>query len=195
MHRILLEALVALTGLDGKSFPSNLGTEFGESRSKATAVAPASVGSDADQDHESAAGHCHERRPAVEEKAVGRTGASAVGEVFVVSLGQSAPARPNGATGPIDPYHRGIDHSRHTGRIRKRRIRLLGFPCFVFQPTLDNLAGCRIQHGNLLEARVKVTAYNQHPSAPFPRALVAQTQPSLLGRGEPMTLSNQLIRS
>ena len=52
----------------GKSLPTNLGTESGESGSTAVAVAPASISSAADQDHESAAGHCHERRETLEEE-------------------------------------------------------------------------------------------------------------------------------
>jgi hypothetical protein len=35
---------------------------------------------------------------------------------------------------------------------RKRGIKLLGFSVLMFQPALDNLAGCGIQHGDLLEA-------------------------------------------
>ncbi len=45
------------------------------------------------QDHESAAGHRHERREALEEEAVERAGAGRVGEVPVSALGQPTPAR------------------------------------------------------------------------------------------------------
>jgi hypothetical protein len=45
-------------------------------------------------------------------------------------------------------------------------------PTIVFQAAFDNLTRCRIQHGNLLEASVNITAYNNHRSAPFLRALV-----------------------
>ena len=38
-----------------------------------------------------------------------------------------------------------------------------------------------VHHGDLLIARVKITTYNQHCSAPFFRALVVSQQPSLLG--------------
>ncbi|HVB58988.1 MAG TPA: hypothetical protein VNE63_21485, partial [Candidatus Acidoferrales bacterium] len=38
-------------------------------------------------------------------------------------------------------------------------------------------------HGNLLEARMKITAYNKHRSAPFLPSLGQLPQPSLLGRG------------
>jgi hypothetical protein len=59
---------------------------------------------------------------------------------------------------------------------------------------LQPLAGCWIQHGNLLEVRVKITTDNDDRSAPFLRALVDSSPPSLLAREEPTTLSNQLIR-
>src|SRR6266576_1189095 len=38
---------------------------------------------------------------------------------------------------------------------------------------------------------MEITTYNKHHSAPFLRALVESPSPSLLGRGEPTTLSNQ----
>ena len=55
-------------------------------------------------------------------------------------------------------------------RTRKRGIKLLGFSVLMFQPALANLAGCGIQHGNLLEARMEITTYNKHHSAAFLRA-------------------------
>src|SRR6516165_7306157 len=67
-------------------------------------------------------------------------------------------------------------------RTWKAGIKLLGFFVLMFQPALENLTGCRIQHGNLLEARMKITTYNEHRSAPFLRALVESPSPSLLGR-------------
>jgi hypothetical protein len=42
------------------------------------------------------------------------------------------------------------------------------------------------------DVSVKITAYNDHRSAPFPRALVDSPPPNLLAREEPTTLSNQL---
>src|SRR5690242_21676898 len=48
-------------------------------------------------------------------------------------------------------------------------------------PPLDQFARLVVQHRNLLIARVKITSYNQHRSAPFLRALVVLAQPSLLG--------------
>src|SRR6516165_8220268 len=41
---------------------------------------------------------------------------------------------------------------------------------------------------------MEIASYNKHHSAPFLRALVDSPSPSLLGRGEPTTLSNQLTR-
>src|ERR1700688_4137323 len=61
---------------------------------------PASVGADAHADHESAAGAGAERGLSLEEKAVQRTGTSAVREALVSSLGQSTSARVVGAAGP-----------------------------------------------------------------------------------------------
>jgi hypothetical protein len=46
----------------------------------------------------------------------------------------------------------------------------------------DNLTRGGIQHGNLLEATVNITAYNYRRSAPFLRTLVNKPQPSLLAR-------------
>ncbi len=62
-----------LHGLMRENNFRNLGTESGESRSAATAVAPASLGADAHADHESVAGVGHERGLSLEEKAVQRT--------------------------------------------------------------------------------------------------------------------------
>ena len=68
-------------------------------------MAPASVGTNAHADHESTAGAGDERRLSLEEKAVQRTGASAVREALVGSLGQSASARVVGAVGPPESDH------------------------------------------------------------------------------------------
>jgi hypothetical protein len=52
----------------------------------------------------------------------------------------------------LEPW--GIAGSFHpdSGGTRKRGIKHLGFSVLMFQPALDNLAGCGIQHGYLLEA-------------------------------------------
>ena len=59
-----------------------------------------------------------------------------------------------------------------SGRTRKCGIKPLSFSVLVFQPALDDFAGCGIQHRNLLEARMEIASYNEHRSAPFLRALV-----------------------
>src|SRR6202162_2969970 len=62
-------------------------------------------------DHESAAGGGDERRQALEEKTVQRTGTRTVGEVAVSSLGQSASERVAGVTRQPKPNHRGVNRS------------------------------------------------------------------------------------
>jgi hypothetical protein len=57
---ILFPRRIVAEAAAGKSLPSHLGTESGESGSAATALAPASAGTDADTNHESAAGRGHE---------------------------------------------------------------------------------------------------------------------------------------
>src|SRR5215472_14259525 len=85
--------------------------------------------------------------------------------------------------GCLDPYTSGMGECC---------VKLLRHPILVFQAVFGDLAGRGVQHGDLLEARVKITTYNIHRSAPFLRALVYKEQPSLLARREPTTLSNQL---
>jgi hypothetical protein len=80
----------------------------------------------------------------------------------------------------------------HPSSTGKCGVKLLRLTVLMFQPAFDDLACGGIQECNLLKASVKITAYNNRRSAPFLRALVEQSQPSLLGRGEPTTLSNQL---
>src|SRR6516164_10639350 len=63
---------------------------------------------------------------------------------------------------PLKPWSIGGGFHADSGRTRKRGIKLLGFSVPMFQPALDNLAGCGIQHGYLLEARMEITTYNEH---------------------------------
>ena len=79
--------------MNGRSLSADLGTKSGKSRSASTALAPASASTDAHTDHESTAGSGDERGPALESKAVERTGTGRTGEACVGSLGQSAPTR------------------------------------------------------------------------------------------------------
>src|SRR5258708_19151918 len=83
-----------------KSLSSNLGTESGESRSAATALAPASAGADAHADYESTTGRGDERGLSLEEKAVQRKGTSTARETLVGSPGPASPGRVTGAGGP-----------------------------------------------------------------------------------------------
>jgi len=49
-------------------------------------------------------------------------------------------------------------------RVSEKRNSAL--PALVFQPSLHHLTRLRVQQRNLLRARVQITAYNQHVSAP-----------------------------
>jgi hypothetical protein len=57
----------------------------------------------------------------------------------------------------LDPYQ---------GRLLQPGVKASGFAVFVLQPLLHHLACLRVQHRNLLEARMEITAYNDHRSAP-----------------------------
>src|SRR5207302_8744874 len=77
-----------LTEADARrSLPADLGTESGESRSAATALASPSPRADADTDHESAASSGDERGQALENKAVEPAGACEVREAPLSFLG------------------------------------------------------------------------------------------------------------
>jgi hypothetical protein len=77
-------------------------------------------------------------------------------------LGQQS-LEPLCVTGRLDP---------HTNRLRQPFVKLSRLAVGVFQSLLDQLSGFRIQHRDVLLARVKITAYNHHRSAPSFRALV-----------------------
>ena len=77
-----------------------------------------------------------------------------------------------GTEDPLEPWCVDRGFHAHTGRTRKCGVKLLRLTALVFQTPLNHLARAGIQHGNLLKARVKITAYNHHRSAPFLRALV-----------------------
>src|SRR6266851_4134971 len=61
-------------------------------------------------------------------------------------------------------------HSHRTSQSGIKRPRLA---VLVFQTTLQHLARLRVDHRYLLVARMQITSYNHHRSAPFLRALVA----------------------
>src|SRR5690348_629753 len=78
----------------------------------------------------------------------------------------------------------------HANRFRQVAIELVRFSVLVFQTALDELACLVIQHRDLLIARVKITSYNLHCSAPLFRALVASAT-KFTREKEPTTSSNQ----
>jgi CheY-like chemotaxis protein len=96
---------------------------------------------------------------------------------------------------PLEPPCVDGRFDAHPSGTWKRCVEALYVIILMFQAAFDNLARAGIKHGDLLCAGVKITAYNNHRSAPFLRALVSQPQPSLLARREPTTLSDQLLRS
>jgi hypothetical protein len=51
-------------------------------------------------------------------------------------------------------------------------VELVGFAALVIQSSLGEFTRRLVHHRNLLVARVKITSYNHHCSAPFFRALV-----------------------
>jgi hypothetical protein len=77
----------------GRSLSAGLGTEPGESRSAATVVASAPDGAGAHADHEPTAGSGAERRTALQEEVVARSGTRATGFVQVSTLGEPALAQ------------------------------------------------------------------------------------------------------
>src|SRR6185437_2879659 len=82
----------------------------------------------------------------------------------------------------------------HANRFRQVAIELVRFSVLVFQTALDELACLVIQHRDLLIARVKITSYNLHCSAPLFRALVASAT-KFTREKEPTTSSNQPART
>jgi hypothetical protein len=55
----------------------------------------------------------------------------------------------------------------------ERTVKTSRFSVLVFQTTLREFARVGVQHRNLLVARMQITSYNHHRSAPFLRALAA----------------------
>jgi hypothetical protein len=75
--------------------------------------------------------------------------------------------------------------------VKRRCIKRSCLSALVLQATLDQLARLRIQHGDLLVARMQITSYNLHVLGSFPPSLGCLSNPSLLGGSEPTRLSNQ----
>jgi hypothetical protein len=68
-------------------------------------------------------------------------------------------------------------------------IKLLRFLAML-QPSLLEFPSLGIHKRYLLEARVIITTYNGHCSAPFSRALVWLVPPSLLGGGADIVMES-----
>src|SRR5881392_158016 len=86
----------------------DLGSELGEPRSAATAVAPAPHGAGADAGHESTAGGGAEGRAPLQEAVMAGQWTPATGVLAVGALVQPATARAAGVTGSIEPDDRGV---------------------------------------------------------------------------------------
>src|SRR5215470_12077336 len=69
-------------------------------------------------------------------------------------------------------------------------VKRVGLAALVVQTPLGQFPGEGIQHGDLLIARVKIAAYNQHWSAPFFRASVVSAT-KFTRRREPTPSSGQ----
>jgi hypothetical protein len=71
----------------------------------------------------------------------------------------------------------------HAHRALQIAIERLGLSALVIQLSLGQLPSGFIHHRNLLIARVKITSYNEHRSAPFFRALVVYSYQVYSGEG------------
>ena len=64
---------------------------------------------------------------------------------------------PQAVPGAFDP---------HQSRFGQRRVKAAGLPAPVLQAALPVFSRFRVHHRDLLKARMKITAFNQHLSAP-----------------------------
>src|SRR4030095_3037858 len=94
---------------------ADLGSELGESRSAATAVAPAPDGAGAHPVDEPVASGSSERRAALQEEVMAGARAGTTGVVSLSSLGQPTTGGSTEAAGSAEPDHRGADPSDRTG--------------------------------------------------------------------------------
>src|SRR5271167_3388173 len=99
----------------GESLSADLGAELGESRSAATAVAPAPDGAGAHADHEPAASGSAQRRTTVQEATMARRWTRATGVVCVSAVGKSTPARSAGVARPTHSDDCRVDASDRAG--------------------------------------------------------------------------------
>jgi hypothetical protein len=99
----------------GRSFSADLGSEWGEPGSAATALASPSNGAGAHAHHEPAASRRLERRPALEKEVVAGTWSPATGSVSLGALGQPAKARSARVTRSTEPHDRRVEPGDRTG--------------------------------------------------------------------------------
>src|SRR5579864_2032347 len=100
---------------DGRSLSADLGSELGESRSAATAVAPPPHGAGPHANHESTASRSAQRRSALQEEVVAGIGTGAAGDVSVSPVGEPAAARSAGSAGPTNSNDHRTESSDRTG--------------------------------------------------------------------------------
>ena len=74
----------------------------------------------------------------------------------------------------LEPSRRAGGLHSYAGPARQRGVEICGFLPVVGQPPLHDFCGFRVEHGNLLIPRMKITAYHPHRSAPFFRTLVVK---------------------
>src|SRR5260370_15982316 len=83
----------------------------------------------------------------------------------------------------LEPVNRASGFDAHVHRFLQTAVERMSSAALVVQSPLEKqLTGLVVGHGNLLIACVKITTYNQHPSAPLFLALVVEQLPSLLVR-------------
>src|SRR3984957_12943524 len=90
---------------DGESFSQDLGTEWGESGSAATAMASAPDGAGAYAHHEPAASGGSERRLTLQEEIVAGERTTTIRSLSVSPLGEPATGRSAAAAGSVEPDH------------------------------------------------------------------------------------------
>ena len=90
---------------DGESFSQDLGTEWGESGSAATAMASAPDGAGAHAHHEPAASGGSERRLTLQEEIVAGERTTTIRSLSVSPLGEPATGRSAATAGSVEPDH------------------------------------------------------------------------------------------
>ena len=91
----------------------------------------------------------------------------------------------------LEPVHRTGGFDAHAHGLLQTSVERFGLSTFVVQASFEEqLARGVLGHGNLLIARMKITTYNQHCSAPFFRASVVSAT-KFTRRQEPTPSTNQ----